>query len=545
MSGDDVSMPRIISDPVAKGSAGEREVSFTIPTRYNASRILFDNLAKGNGGKVALHSVRETLTYDELCIKASRAGRLLASLGCQRGERVLLLLNDTAAYPAFLYGAMRLGFVPVLTNTLTPPDLVQYYLQDAGARIAVVDAEHAQLLSQNATQNTPLEHVVIVNGAASLAHVATSLFDEQSGDALLDESETHCDEMAFWMYSSGSTGKPKGIVHLHHDMAYTIATYSENILQLKPGDICFSVPKIFFAYGCGNSVVFPYAAGASSVLLEGRPDAVAIFDTIARFRPSVLFGVPTVYTTLTKAHDKTPADLTSLRLCLSAAEVLSGDVFQSWKAMTGLNIIEGLGSTEILHIYLSNDVREQKLGSAGKRVPGYEIRLVDRDGKDVADGEEGIMWVRGQSSAPFYWNRPDKTAETMRGDWINTGDRFDKDKDGFYYFRGRADDLVKVSGQWVYPLEVELCLAEHPSVREVAVLALEMADRRMVLKAFIAPMAGVTGDAALTKELQDYVKTTLLPHKYPRVIEYVASLPKTGTDKIDRQALVKIGLGSV
>ena len=322
-------------------------------------------------------------------------------------------------------------------------------------------------------------------------------------------------------------------------MPYTVESYAKHILNLQPDDICYSVPKIFFAYGHGNSLTFPFAAGASSVLTPGKPEPAAIFEAIRRYRPTVFFGLPTLYTALAKAPQAQTADLSSLRLCISAAEILSNEVAAAWKALCNLDIVEGLGSTEMLHIYLSNTEGARRQGSAGRRVPGYEIKLIDRDGKDIAPGEEGILCVRGHSSAPAYWNRPDKTAETMRGDWLYTGDRFVCDGDGFYFFRGRADDLIKVSGQWVYPLEVELCLAEHKAVREVAVLGLEMEDRRMTLKAFVVPLDPAAERDALTRELQDFVKRALLPYKYPRVVEFMAELPKTGTGKIDRQALLR------
>ena len=353
-------------------------------------------------------------------------------------------------------------------------------------------------------------------------------------------ADTHRDDMAFWMYSSGSTGRPKGIVHLQHDMAYTHPAYARHLLQLSERDVCFSVPKIFFAYGLGNSITFPFSVGASSVLLPGQPRPAAIFDCIARYKPTVFFGLPTLYTGLTKAPEAKAADLSSLRLAVSAAEVLSADVFHAWKAMSGLEIMEGLGSTEVLHIYLSNTAEMKKLGAAGKRVPGYEVMLRDSDEREVADGEEGILWVRGNSNSPGYWNRPDKTAETMRAEgWIYTGDRFVRDADGFHFFRGRADDLVKVSGQWVYPLEVELCLADHPAVRECAVLAVKQDSELIALKAFVVLNDKTAASDGLTRTLQDYVKGRLLPYKYPRLVEYLDDLPKTGTGKIDRQALLK------
>ena len=357
----------------------------------------------------------------------------------------------------------------------------------------------------------------------------------------LAPADTRRDDMAFWMYSSGSTGRPKGIVHLQHDMLFTHLSYARHLLRLGADDVCFSVPKIFFAYGFGNSITFPFAVGASSVLLPGQPRPAAIFEAIARYRPTVFFGLPTLYTGLSKAPEARTADLSSLRLCVSAAEILAEEVFKAWKDISGHEIMEGLGSSEVLHIYLSNTAEAKKPGSAGRRVPGYEISLRDPSGRDVPDGEEGILWVRGDSSAPGYWNRPDKTAETMREEgWIYTGDRFVRDADGFHFFQGRADDLVKISGQWVYPLEVELCLANHPMVRECAVLAVEGDDRLTTLKAFV-----VLGDASdpseeTTRVLQDYVKGRLLPYKYPRVVSYLEELPKTGSGKIDRQSLLKL-----
>jgi acetyl-CoA synthetase len=277
------------------------------------------------------------------------------------------------------------------------------------------------------------------------------------------------------------------------------------------------------------------------LLLPGQPRPQAIFDAIERYRPSLFFGLPTLYTSLAKAEEARGRDFSSLRMALSAAEVLSTEVSNGWKKLTGLEIVEGLGSTEVLHIYLSNRPEKKKLGAAGLRVPGYEIALKDSNGREVADNEEGILWVRGDSSAPLYWNRPDKSAETIREDgWIYTGDRFVRDSDGFYFFRGRADDLVKISGQWVYPLEVELCLAEHPEVRECAVFAAELPDRRMTLKAVVVMNERAFDQGEATRRLQDFVKARLLPYKYPREIRFIDELPKTGTGKIDRQAVMRM-----
>jgi len=530
-----------IADRVRDDVPGAREIGFSAPARYNASAVLFDNLAK-NGGRIALRGPAGEVTYAALCRLANRAANALSSLRLARGDRVLLLLDDTPLYPAFLFGAIRAGLVPVLTNTLTPPDLLQFYLADAGARAIVVEADSADQLTTAAVRDTALATAIIANGERSLPHVervvSATAWLEQFSDRH-ESADTHRDEMAFWMYSSGSTGRPKGIVHLQHDMRYTAESYAKHVLKLSAGDICYSVPKIFFAYGLGNSLTFPFSVGASSVLTPGQPKPESIFSAIKAYRPTVFFGLPTLYTALAKAPEAASADLSSVRLCVSAAEILSNEVAGAWKSRFGLDIVEGLGSTEMLHIYLSNTEAERRPGSAGRRVPGYEIKILDRDGNEAGDDEEGILWVRGQSSAPAYWNREEKTAETMRGDWLYTGDRFVRDERGFHYFRGRADDLVKISGQWVYPLEVELCLAEHKAVREVAVLALELEDRRMTLKAFVVPADQGADCGALTTELQDYVKRTLLPYKYPRIVEYLGELPKTGTGKIDRQALMK------
>jgi benzoate-CoA ligase family protein len=536
--------PHLIPDRVPANGPGALEIGFATPQRYNASRILFDNLDHGRGERPALIGPAGTRSYDELCAEASKWGHGLQSLGLTRGDRVLMFLDDTPAYPAAFFGAVRAGLVPLLINTLTPPDLLQFYLSDSGATVAVADAEFCTRFDAVACKDTALRTLIVVNGEACDHAVPNAIIAERWLPAFspaLAEADTDRNEMAFWMYSSGSTGRPKGIVHLQHDMAYSEAAFARNVLKLTPDDICFSVPKIFFAYGFGNSITFPFSAGAATLLLPGQPKPGSIFAAIERFRPSVFFGLPTLYTSLTKAEGASATDFSSLRMALSAAEVLSAEVFNGWKKLTKLEIIEGLGSTEVLHIYLSNRPNKKKLGAAGLRVPGYEIVLKASDGREVGDNEEGILWVRGDSATPLYWNRPDKTAETVRDDgWIYTGDRFVRDSDGFHFFRGRADDLIKISGQWVYPLEVELCLAEHPHVRECAVFAAELPDRRMTLKAVVVMNAGAFDAGEATKMLQDFVKAKLLPYKYPREIKFIDELPKTGTGKIDRQAVMRM-----
>ncbi len=531
--------PDPIEDPVADDCAGAVEIGFDQSLHANASEILFGNLARGNADRPATHSPSGSLTYSELCALAARYGNAFKAFGLGRGERIVFLADDTPSTAAAFFGAMRAGYVPVVLNTLTPPDLLQFYLQDSGARIALSDAAFVSTFIETAIADTALERVVVVGDerGAAIDTVTESAFLNDM-EPSLTAAPTRPNDMAFWLYSSGTTGRPKGIVHLHHDLAYTAESYAKSILKLTTNDICYSVPKIFFAYGLGNTLTFPFSAGASCVLMPGQPRPSAVLSAIQVHKPTVFFGLPTLYTALARDPDAGSTDFSSIRLSISAAETLSRSVFDQWRNLTGLEVVEGLGSTELLHIYLSNRPDRKKLGAAGMRVPGYEVELRDRDGKVVGDNEEGVLWARAHSSAPLYWNRPDKTAETMRDDWINTGDRFSQDTDGFYFFKGRADDLIKVSGQWVHPLEVEQCLQTHDDVGECAVFAHKLDDERMTLRAFVSMKAGQPGNPqAVTDALQDFVKRALLPYKYPRIIEYLDELPKTGTGKLDRHAL--------
>ena len=502
------------------------EIGFTLPKYYNASRLLWDNLAD-NPDRIAVLHDQGTLTYRELAAEASRVGNYLQSLGCKAGDRVIFLMDDEPGYPAGIMGAMRAGLVPVLINTLSTKDLISYFIEDSASKAIIHSSVFADLIPDNYQDGR--DGVAIVNAADRPWSQSSSH---------LEEHPTLREDMAFWMYSSGSTGNPKGIVHIHEDAAYTADTYAHHILNINENDVCFSVPKIYFAYGFGNSITFPMRVGAASVLMSGRPNPKSIFTQIKKFHPTIFFGLPTLYTALAQHPSIETADLSSLRLCISAAEVLSEDIANAWKAKCGLDIVEGLGSTEMLHIYLSNSEQERKVSSAGKVVPGYAVRLVDANGNPASAGDSGVMEVCGLSGTKSYWNQPEKTADTIRDGWINTGDRFLVDEDDYYFFLGRADDLVKVSGQWVYPLEVELALNEHEAVLESCVLAVELPDKRMTIKAWITPAKGHNPDSTLAEELKAYSKSVLLPHKYPREIKFVDALPKTGTDKIDRQSLL-------
>ncbi len=532
-----------LPDQVPWDCPGAREIGFTVPERYNASAVLYDNLAAGRGDRPAVIGPAGERSYAQLAADAARWGNAFGSLGLSRGDRILMVLEDTPFYPAAFFGAVRAGFVPILINLLTPPDLLRFYLEDSGAAAAVAEAEFCDRFETACGGRTPLKTLIVVNGAPSplLRGVDIKRANEwlaTFADRLIC-ADTHRNDMAFWMYSSGSTGRPKGIVHLQHDMTYTHQSYARAVLKLTLDDICFSVPKIFFSYGFGNSITFPFSVGAASLLMPGRATPAAVFAAIAQYRPTVFYGLPTLYTLLTHAPEIRGADFSSLRLAVSAAEILSSDIANAWKAATGLEIVECLGSTEMLNVYLSNTRERKKAGAAGLRVPGYEIVLKDDFGNEVPDGSEGTMWIRGHSGTPMFWNRPERTAQTIhQGGWLCTGDRLVRDQDGFYFFRGRKDDLVKVSGQWVNPIEVQRCLTDHPDVRECVVLPVELPDKRMALKAFVVMTRPVHDPSAARRALQDYVKHKLVPYKYPRLVAFLPELPKTGTGKVDRQALL-------
>jgi acetyl-CoA synthetase len=526
-----------IADPVSDDVPGVAEIGFDRGAHANCGSILWQNLTR-NPDALAVTGPGGALTYRALIKKAAMWGNAFLAAGLEPGERIAFFLDDTLVFPAAFFGAVRAGFVPVLLNTQPPSEVLNYFLKDSGARVALVDADAASMFTGDTIDGTDLTTTIVVNGAAVHApHQSGAAFLEGQPTAL-EAADTGPDDMAFWMYSSGSTGRPKGIVHLHHDPAYIQQSFGATVLRLAPDDICYSVPKAYFAYGFGNSLIFPFSVGAAALLMPGQPRPDVVLDAIETYRPTVLFGLPTLYTAVAKTPGVQDRDLSSIRQSMSAAETLSADIYSTWKDLVGHGPTEGLGSTEMLHIYLSNALDDHRIGSAGARVPGYEIRLETPDGDPANPGEEGVMFVRGHSSAPTYWNRPDKTADTMRGDWLYTGDRF-IEKDGFYYFQGRADDLVKVSGQWVWPLEVERCLNEHPDVFESCVLAEQQADRRTMLRAVVALRDGITAGDRQIAVLRDYVKSVLTPYKAPKHVEFIPELPKTGTGKIDRQALVR------
>ncbi|GAB4432468.1 MAG: benzoate-CoA ligase family protein [Chloroflexi bacterium OHK40] len=502
-----------------------------IPERYNASELIDRNLERGRAAKVAIVCGDEQLSYGELAARINCFGNALRGLGVRREERVLLALLDTPAFPTAFLGAMRIGAVPIPTNTLLAADEYRYMLADSYARVAVVDAALLPTLRDALTGLREPPLLIVANGPADDGYDLAALLAD--ADERLDPCDTHRDDMAFWLYSSGSTGRPKGAVHRHRDMVYTCETYARHVLQIAEDDVTFSASKLFHAYGLGNNLSFPYWAGATTVLFPGRPTPLAVLETAQRTRPSLFFSVPTLYNAILNTPGAEHYDLSSVRLCVSAAEALPPEVWRRWKERFGLTILDGIGSTEMLHIFLSNTPERLRPGSSGVPVPGYDARLVGLDGQPVASGEPGALHVRGGSAASHYWHNDEKTRQTMIGEWMVTGDYYRVDEDGFYWYEGRIDDMIKVGGNWVSPIDIENALTEHPAVLEPAVIGVPI-DGLTRIRAFVILREGHAASDALAVELQEWCKARLRRYQYPHLVSFVAELPKTVTGKIQR-----------
>jgi benzoate-CoA ligase family protein len=405
-------------------------------------------------------------------------------------------------------------------------------VENSRARVVVCDQMHHETIRKalGGYDEEPVE-VIVTNGRAEGAHVLEDLLE--AGEDEIDPVATHRDDPAFWLYSSGSTGKPKGAVHLHHDIIYTCETYARHVLEVSEEDVCFSASKLFHAYGLGNNLSFPYWAGASTVLFPGKPTPEVILGTAQRFKPTLFFSVPTLYNAMLNHEGASDYDLSSIRLCVSAAEALPAGIWRRWKEMFGLVILDGIGSTEMLHIFISNTPEEIKPGSSGKPVPGYESKILDEEGYPVEPGEAGYLSVKGDSAAAYYWRNHEKTKKTMQGEWLFAGDWYRVDEDGFYWYEGRSDDMIKVSGLWVSPVEVESTLGDHPAVIEAAAVGVPVSGL-MRVRAHIVLRQDYEPSEALVTELQNWCKERLKHYQYPHLVEFVDELPKTVTGKIQR-----------
>ena len=514
------------------------------PTPFNFAQHLL-RLNAGRGDKPAFVDDTEALSYADLASRVQAVSAHLRHLGIRREERVLLLMHDCSDWPVAFLGAMHAGAVPVAVNTLLTADDYAYMLEHSRAQAALVSAALLPTLSQAMAQaaHHEVRHVAVSRPAAALpaATAALSYSDFKAWFATAPAEEaapTHPDDPGFWLYSSGSTGRPKGTVHTHANPYHTGELYGRRLLQLTENDVCFSAAKLFFAYGLGNGLTFPLTVGATTVLLADRPTPEAVFKRWTEggagapgLKPTIFFGAPTGYAGML-AHPQLPSKAqTALRMASSAGEALPAELGERFKQHFGVDIVDGIGSTEMLHIFLSNRPGQVRYGTTGWPVPGYEIELRGEDGGAVPEGEPGDLYIKGPSSALMYWANREKSRETFQGGWTKSGDKYVRNADGTYTYSGRSDDMLKVSGIYVSPFEVEATLVQHPAVLEAAVIGKEDEDGLTKTKAFVVLKADQQTNEA---ELKAFVKDRLAPYKYPRYIEFVGELPKTATGKIQR-----------
>ena len=501
-------------------------------TCFNVAVPFIDrHLQEGRGDKVAIYtSSGAEISYAHLAEQVARCGNALLDLGTVPGQRVAMIVKDCPEFFFCFWGAIKAGLVPVPLNTLLRAEDFAFMLADSSCSTLVYSPEYRDEVERALDQmDTPPAHVSCVDDEANSLTVLLA-----AASPLLAPAATTADDDCFWLYTSGSTGRPKGAVHRHRDMVVTGQHCGVETLGLGEQDICFSAAKLFFAYGLGNAMSFPLWVGGSTVLYDGFPTPESTFDIIGRFKPTVYFGVPTLYAAQLQALTSQSPDLSSLSYCISAGEALPSDIFQRWQQRTDLTILDGIGSTEALHVFISNRLDDVKIGTSGRPVPGYEAKIVGETGAEVAPNETGQLLIRGDSTARCYWNRPEKTAETMVRGWLKTGDTYFEDDEGYYHYCGRDDDMLKVGGIWCSPFEIEERLIEHPDVLEAAVVA--QRDEADLVKpaAYIVLADGAAAGVEFEQELRGHCKQGLAHYKYPRWFHFVDELPKTATGKIQR-----------
>ncbi len=511
-----------------------------LPQALNIAAHFIDRPAREHPSRVAIVGEPAAVTYAELSQLVNRVGNALRGSKHQPGERVLIILPDSAEFIASFFGATRIGAVAVPVNPMARWADYAYFLADSGARIAIV---HSAALAEflPAVQGTPLERVVLVGTPPSApdAFARVEFLNwtawTQSASIELPLHVTAASDTAFFLYTSGSGGQPKAAVHQHKDMLITCRGFAAGVLGLRPDDRTLSVSKLFFAYGLGNGMYFPFSVGASTVLNPDRPKADRVIDLVAQHKPTVFFAVPTFYAALLREVDRgVAADFASVRLAVSAGEMLPPKIFEQFRDKFGLEILDGIGSTEMLHMFCSSRPGQARPGSCGVEVPGYEARIVDDAGQPVLSGEIGNLWVKGESAFAGYWNKPELTARTKRGEWVVTGDKFFRDADGYYHYCGRADDMMKVAGMWVSPGEVENVLLGHPEVAEAAVVGASDSWGLTRVVAYVVLRGGGEGSAELAEEIREFARARLAGYKCPQEVRFQAELPKTATGKIQR-----------
>jgi benzoate-CoA ligase len=496
-----------------------------LPREYNAAVDLIGRNA-GRGSKAAFIDDAGTCTFLQLAERVDRAANALRGLGLERENRIAIAMLDSADWVALFLGAIKAGIVPVALNTLLTPSDYEYQLKDSCSKAVFVSEPLLKSFEEIRSKCPDLKHVIphaklkeLLSAAAPKAEAAPTLRDD----------------MCFWLYSSGSTGAPKGTVHLHSHLIITAELYAKGVLGMRESDVIFSAAKLFFAYGLGNSMTFPLAAGATTVLMAERPTPDAVFKRLTEKKPTIFFGVPTLYAGMLASPAFPKRENLSLRICVSAGEALPPTIGNTFTERTGVEILDGIGSTEMLHIFLSNRPGEVRYGTTGKAVPGYELRLVDEQGGLITKPDElGELQISGPTSAIMYWNQREKTKNTFQGPWTRSGDKYSRDEEGYYTYGGRSDDMLKVGGIYVSPVEVEMALSSHEAVLEAAVVGKEDESKLVKPKAYVVLKSGNPPDAKLKTALQQHVKAKLAPYKYPRWIEFINELPKTATGKIQR-----------
>jgi benzoate-CoA ligase family protein len=509
-------------------------VHLDLPDHFNvADYLLTRHVRDGRGARVAVRNDGGTLTYAALDLCARRAAGALLALGLTPGERVVLVLPDTPAFYATFLGAIMAGLVPVPVSTLLRPPDYQYVLADSGAAAVVVHESLVADVLAIAHLEPHLRHILVSGASAG----TLPSYEEAvaAADPLATIADTRLDDTAFWLYSSGSTGEPKGVVHRHRDIVWTVEGYARGALGMTERDRCLSAAKLFFAYGLGNSLSFPLALGGEAAIVAKRLGPEAAFEAIARLEPTIFFGVPTLFGAMLQVEDAAERfDLSSVRLFVSAGEALPPEIFRRWRERFGAEIVDGIGSTELLHIFISNRPGACRPGSSGTVVPGYAACIVGEEGHEVADDEIGNLLISGESAASGYWNQAEKTKATFDGGWVQTGDKYIRRADGFFEYCGRSDDMLKVAGLWVSPVEVEHTILTHPHVAECAVVGAADADALVKPRAFVVLRPGIEASHTLKRDIQAFVRQRIAAYKYPRWVEFVPELPKTATGKVQR-----------